>query len=419
MPDSSRRHVLKRVASAGTIGIVGLAGCSGNSPNDGSDGGASDAPSSFTVGVMGPLSGPFAGWGQAEIAGAKLAKEDLESDLDVSIDIARGDTETDPSAGLKRIKSLVTKDNVDFVQGGVSSAVCAKMGTWASDNSVSYIASGASDTLTGSACKKYMYSVYSSNTMQAQAAAPAMAEEADSWYLLYSDYTWGQTGQKVLSKAIEENGASVVGTDAVPFPADDFTQYLNNVSRSDAAGIALINPGLDARLAMKQLMNKGMHEDLKIMAHQFEDLVLWGFNKEAAAALDVSPMGWYAGVDGAKQFSNRAAKSGKTDPFVRHYMGYVSLDQHVRAAVRAGSKDAEAIRKELEGHEISSAAADLQPGKCYWRGCDHQLVQPVHTATGRTVDEMQDDPYKLWFDVKSTTPGDKIARTCEETGCSF
>jgi branched-chain amino acid transport system substrate-binding protein len=419
MPHTSRRHVLKRVGAAGSIGIAGLAGCSENSSNSGSNGGESDGPSSFTVGVMGPLSGPFAGWGQAEIAGAKLAKSDLESEFDVSINLVKGDTETDPSAGLKRIKSLVTRDNADFVQGGVSSAVCTKMGTWASDNGVSYIASGASDTLTGSACKKYMYSVYSSNTMQVQAAAPEMAKEADDWYVLYSDYTWGHTGQEVLTKALEENGASVVGNDAVPFPADDFTQYLNNVANSDVSGVALINPGLDARLAIKQLMNKGMHQDLKIMAHQFEDLVLWGLNKDAAAALDISPMGWYAGVEGADEFNERVSKQSKTDPFVRHYMGYTSLDQHVRAAIRAGAKDAESIRKELEGHEVSSSVADLQPGKCYWRACDHQLVQPVHTVTGRSVKKMQDDPYKLWFDIKSTTPGDKLARDCEATGCSL
>lgn len=401
----------------GSVGIVGLAGCLGQSSSNDSGDGSGDG--SFTVGVVGPLSGPFAGWGQAEIAGAQLAKKDLESEFDVSIEIVTGDTETNPSAGLGMIKGLVAREGIDFAQGGVSSAVCTKMGTWTSANGVSYIASGASDTLTGSVCQKYMYAVYSSNTMQARAAAPRMAEQADRWYVLYSDYTWGHTGQEVISAELEANGVSVVGKDAVPFPADDLTQYLNKVANSDATGVSLIVPGLGARLAIKQLMNEGMHQDLKIMAHQFEDLVLWGLGHEAAAALDVSPAGWSPAIDGVDQFNQRVAETSETDPFVRHYMGYMSMDQHVRAAIRAGSADAEAIRGELEGHEVSSPASDLQPGTTYWRACDHQLVQPVHTVVGRSAENMQDDPYKVWFDVTSTTAGDDVVRTCKATECTF
>jgi branched-chain amino acid transport system substrate-binding protein len=434
---TTRRSVLKGLGAGTTAGIAGLAGCSASPPgqgggngsgsgNNGSgngssgSGGGGGGSSSFKVGVLGPLSGPFAGWGQAEITGARLAKEDLESEFDTSIEIVTGDTETSPDAGLEAMQRLVRSENVDFTQGGVSSAVCTQMGSWASDNGVSYIASGASDTLTGSACSKYMYSVYASNTMQAQAAIPGMVEEAKKWYLLYSDYTWGQTGQQVFTKGLENNGASVVGKDAVPFPADDFTQYINNVSNSDATGVGLINPGLDARLAMKQLMNNGLHKELTIMVHQFEPRVLWGLNKQAAAALDTSPMGWSAALDGVDSFCRRVAGTGQgVNPFVRHYMGYVALDQHVRAAIRAGSSDAEAIRGELEGHEVSGPSAALQPGRMHWRACDHQLIQPVHTATGRKVKNMQDEPYRLWFNLESTVPGGDVARSCEATGCSF
>ncbi|MDS0295720.1 ABC transporter substrate-binding protein [Halogeometricum sp. S3BR5-2] len=352
-------------------------------------------------------------------AGSVLAKEDLESEFDISIELREYDTETDPSTALERMKRAVTSDGIDFAHGGISSAVCTSIGSWASNNGVSYIAQGASDSITGSACAEHMFSVYQSNTMMARAAGPRMANEADSWYILYSDYVWGQTANEVISSTLEENGATVVGADATPFPGDDYTQYINNVQNSDADAAALLIPGLDARLAMEQMMNTGLHEELTLMFHQFEDLVMWGLGKEAAAAVDIGPTGWVNAVDTGEEFKQRVVEESETDPFARHYMAYASLDQQVRAAMRAGSTTAADITSELEGHEIGSAVADIQPGTLRWRACDHQLIQPTHVVSGLETSAMQDDPWKQWFGVDETLAGSDLARTCEETGCQL
>ena len=405
MPRVSRRQTIKLVGAATTAGMGGLAGCIG----DGITGGGGGGASSFNVGIFAPYTGPFAPWGNALTTGSELAKQDLEEEFDVSIELNQYDTETNPSAALERMKRAVTSDGIDFAHGGISSAVSGSIGSWASDNGVPYITQGASDTLTGADCKEYMFRAYPSNTMMARAAAQPMADEADQWYLLYSDYIWGQTAQEVIGSVLEENGSTVVGKDAVPFPADDFTQYINNVANSDATAVAMIVPGLDARLAAEQLMNRGLHTELSVMFHQFEDLVLWGLTKEAASMMDIGPTGWSNAVDGTDQFNQRVADAGDTDPFARHFMAYVSLDQLVRAAVRAGSKDPEAVRGELEEHEIGGPVADLQSGgSMTWRACDHQLVQPTHVVSARDTGSMTDEPYKQWFDVAGTVAGEDV-----------
>ncbi|WP_435147791.1 ABC transporter substrate-binding protein [Halobaculum sp. P14] len=430
MRKATRRQTLKRLGVGASAGIAGLAGCSRT--NDGGSGGSggsdgtgtagttvgSTGPMEINLGVFAPQSGAFAPWGPAIKTGTRLAKQDLESDLDVSLSLNFYDTQTDPSAALEAMKRAVTADGIDFAQGGLSSAVCAKIGTWASDNSVSYIGQGASDSLTGSACQPYMYSVYQSNTMMASAAAPDMAEIADKWYLLYADYTWGQTAQKVISKRLKDNGAEVVGKDATPFPNDDYTSYLNNVANSEANGLALVIPGTDATLATKQMMNKGM-TDLKLMVHQLEDMVFWGLSKKATSLVDVSPMGWVNSIDAGADFKQRVVEQGEIDPFVRHVMSYTAADQQVRAAVRAGSSKADAIRGELEGHKVDSPVTDIHPGNLTWRACDHQLVQPVYTAQGRAVENMQDEPYKAWFEVLSKFEGSKVARGCSASACDL
>ena len=428
MTRASRRQILKQMGVASTAGATLLAGCTdgqrgdGDTTTDSSAGTPSSGPDEITVGVFAPFTGPFAPWGTAMTTGSLLAKQDLEAEFDLTVTIKEYDTETNPSAAQERMQRAVTADGIDVAHGGISSAVAGSIGSWASDNGVPFITQGASDTLTGSNCQPFMFRAYPSNTMMARAVAEPMAAQADNWYLLYTDYVWGQTAQKVIGTVLEENGASVAGTDAVPGPGNqEFTQYINNVANSDADGVAMIIPGLDARAAASQLIDRGLHEELSVMFHQFEDLVLWGLDKQAASIMDLGPTGWANTVEGGEEFSQRVADEGDTDPFARHYMAYVSLDQAVRAAMRAGSTDGDAIRSALEGHEITdSPVNDIQPGaSLQWRACDHQLVQPTHIVSAREVGDMVDEPYKQWFDVSQSVAGEDVIRSCENTGCSL
>lgn len=434
MSSPTRREVLKQAGASSVIVSAGLAGCAGGGGNSGGgggdgggghDGGSTNQGGSINsihVGVFSSLTGPFAPWGPSLVTGARLAKQDLEKEFDISIEFSKYDTEVNPSAALERMKRAVTADGIDVAQGGLSSAVCTKMGTWASDNGVSYIADGASDTLTGTNCQKYMYRTYSSNTMMGRTVGPRMADIADKWYLLYSDYIWGQNAQRTITEAIEGNGGTVVQTEATPFPNDDYTPYLNNVANSNANAVGFLIPGVDARLAAKQYMNQGLRGQFKVMFHQGEDITFWGLNKESAAMVDIASMGWNPAVatDSGAEFKKRVAEQGETDPYVRHVNAYIAMDQHVRAAIRAGSTDAEAIRNELEGHTIESQKIlDIMPGNLKWRTCDHQLNHPTYAVSGRKVSEMQDDPYKVWFNVEDSTPGDKVMRSCNETQCQF
>jgi len=440
MQHTTRRQVLRGIGAGSTVGIAGLAGCSGGGDGgdggdgggggDGGDGGGGGStgtpgdmgPTSFTVGVFSAFSGPFADWGPAHTLGAQLAAEDVQADNDVEVEIKQYDTETNPSAALDRMKRAVTADGIDFAFGGISSAVCSSIGTWASDNGVVYVADGSSGTLTGADCKPFMFRTYSSNPMMSKAVAPYMADLADSWYILYADYVWGQNAQGIVSDLLEQEGSSVAGKDATPWPptSNDFTQYLNNAANSDATGLALVEPGGLPAGIMSQARNQGILGDYKVMVHQAEDPTFWGVGKWSAEAVEVAPTGWTNAVDGGEEFKQQIADRGNLDPFVRHVTGYTGMDQLLRASLRAGSKDAEDVRDALEGHEITdSKINDIESGKLYWRECDHQLIKPTYIVSGLAEADMQDSPYKTWFGIDQTVQGDDVARTCDETGCSF
>jgi len=375
---------------------------------------------SLSIGMVTSTSGPFAVFGNAAVKGAELAIEDLESEHDVSIDLTTADSQLDPSTALDEARSLVTEDGVDFLMGGVSSAVALKVAGWASQNAVTYFPTGAhSSALTGSGCGQYVFRPTASNSMLAKTIGSEMADAADEWYLMYSDYTWGQTAQKAVAGILEDAGKTVVGTEAVPFPSDDYAQYVNRAKASGAPAIGVLIAGLDLRKATNQIIAKGM-EDRTLAMHQLEDIVYWGLDKESASILDIAGQVWGPAADGGDEFKQRVADDGEMDPYVRHLLGYISMDQGVRAAIRAGTSEADAMRDALEGHQVGSPIVEMKGGgDMYWRAGDHQLVQPTYTVSSLPTGEMSDDPYKEWFQAEQTFAGDDVARPVEDTGCSL
>jgi hypothetical protein len=405
MMDINRRRFLQSTGAAVTIGATGLAGCLGG-------GGESGIGDQIVIGCPTALSGAFAPYGEAERDGGRLAARHLEEEFDVSIEIVSGDTAADPNEAVDQIEGMVVDDGAHMAFGGVSSAVGLAMGNWGSDNQVPICVHGGSDDITGAQCSPYLFSTYMSNTMQVAPTAPAMAELEDNWFLLYSDYTWGQTAQEAYTEALEAEGATVVGKEAVPFPTQEYNPYLNTAEDSGADGIALVVAGLDQRASTSQILNREMQDEYSFMMHQTEDVGLWGIDPEAAAILDINSQGWSPGLDVPEDWLNEIVEISDHDPFVRHFFGYTSVDQLVRAAIRADSLEGEAIRDELSGHEVENEMIyDLQPTEetIYWREDDHQLVQPTYVTSGRAVSEQQNDPFNVWFDVDVSMNGDEAS----------
>jgi branched-chain amino acid transport system substrate-binding protein len=438
MSKINRRDALRTLGVAATAGVVGLAGCSGGDGDggdggdesnggdggDGGDGGGSTdgggALDSLSIGMVTSTSGPFAVFGNAAVTGAELAMEDLESEFDVNIDLSTDDSQLDPGTALDRARAMVTEEQVDFLMGAVSSSVALRLGGWTSKNEVTYFSTGAhSSALTGKSCGKYMFRPSASNSMLAAGIGSDMVEAADEWFLMYSDYTWGQTAVAAVRGILEEQGKTVVGTEAVPFPSDDYAQYVNRAEASGAPAIGVLIAGLDLRKAANQIIASGI-QDRTLAMHQLEDFVFWGMGKESASILDIAGQVWGPAADGGDEFKQRVADRGDMDPYVRHLLGYISMDQGVRAAMRAGSTAAPDMRDALEGHQVESPIVDMKGGsEMYWRAGDHQLIQPTYTVTSRPTDEMSDDPYKEWFAVENKFAGDDVARSVDETGCSL
>lgn len=424
MPDNgshrnqSRRRFLQMTGAAGTVGATFLAGCSSGSGSGGGggttkSGGNGGKLSDLTVGVLEPYSGTYSFLGEAETQGAELAVKDLESEFDIDITVKKADTEVDPAVGVEKLKRLTTRENVDIAMGGVSSSVAIKMGQWASQNGLGFVASGShSDATTGSSCAQHMFRTPSSNTMLARTAGKAFVDYAKKWSLLYADYTWGQTGRDAMAKVITENGGEVVNTIAAPLAAKDVSQELNTVAESDADAMAVIFAGIAQRRVIQQFVNKGLHKEMKMGGPLLEDAVFWGLPKDVVQHTGVWASVWTPAIqssEGLKSFLNRVKEEYGTTAYSRHYLGYTSMDQLVRGAIRAGTADAEKWTSSMEGHDYSDHG--LLDGTEKWRASDHQNLKKTYAAKALPKEEMKDEPYKVWFEPFGEAPASKTART--------
>lgn len=403
---------------------MGLAGCTGQQGGNNAGGGNSNSKNGIeeiTVGVLEPLSGVYALLGKSELQGAELAAKELEKELGITINIKKGDTEVDPATGVDRMKRLVTREDIDVALGGVSSSVAIKMGQWATQNGLFFIASGShSDATTGQSCGKYMFRTPSSNTMLARTAGSAFAEYADSWALMYADYTWGQTGRDAMDKVLKQAGSTVKTSVSAPLDAQDYSQQLNQVAQSGADACAIIFAGLSQRKVISQFVNNGLHNEMKMGGPLLEDAVMWGLDKSVIQHTGVWATVWSPAIQKGGDISGwmqRVKDEYDTTPYSRHYLGYTSMDQLVRAAHRAGSTDSKAIRKEMENHDYSKQGLLGSTEK--WRGCDHQNIKPSYAVRALPKEKMKDKPYKVWYEPFGSSEGSKVARKCSETSCSY
>ena len=78
-------------------------------------------------------------------------------------------------------------------------------------------------------------------------------------------------------------------------------------------------------------------------------------------------------TEGSRRFIQGVVEKYGHTPTSRCYLGYAAMTQILEAIQRAGTTDAAALIKALEGHEFDG----LKEGRSYFRTSDHQHVQDV------------------------------------------
>lgn len=364
------------------------------------------------VAQLEPRVGTYESLGTGEINGVEVAKAELEAEFDIDIEMVKKDTETTDAVGVQRVREAFREDGVDWAMGGVSSSVAISMGQWADANGEFFISSGShSAETTGSECRPLMFRTPCNAVMLGRSLGKYMAREATDWYFVWPNYTWGETAFTETSAALKANGGTVSGDVKTELGAEEYQSAFETATEADPDGIVVCHAGADLSRAIQQFHELGLESEYTLAAPVMEDQVAWDIGFENLSG--IYSMVWTVAAENAR---SEALKEKFLDrditPWSRPYLGYVTLDQGVRAAMRAASLNPEDMRAALDGHEFDG----WKESQSKWRSCDNQLLQDTYVA--RVRDEPQTEPYKNYFEVVETFAAQDVVRSCDNTGCS-
>ena len=181
-----------------------------------------------------PLTGVFRQLAEAEIAGARLAIEEINQSggiLGREAQLLVSDSANDVMTGVEQTRQLIDKDQVDFITGNVNSAVALAMTRVTAEKRKLHIVTGGhTDEITGSQCSWNVFRVCKSTTMEANAIAEVLIEKFGArWYFLTPDYVYGHALQEAFERKLREHGGAWAA-DFLPVGTVDYSDALTNAA---------------------------------------------------------------------------------------------------------------------------------------------------------------------------------------------
>jgi branched-chain amino acid transport system substrate-binding protein len=201
--------------------------------------------SEINVGVILPLTGPGAPYGQAEREGMELAVNEINNGekIDRKIHLVIEDSKTEPSFGVSAINKLIYTDKTNIVLGDIASSVTLAIAPIAEKNKVLLITPGASNPKITEA-GDYIFRFYPSDDYQGKILAEwAINNDIKKVGILYINNDFGVGLKDKFKKEIESKGGKVVTEENYDQGEKDFRTHLSKIKGTKIDGLFIIAAG--------------------------------------------------------------------------------------------------------------------------------------------------------------------------------
>ncbi|HEX5596022.1 MAG TPA: ABC transporter substrate-binding protein [Micromonosporaceae bacterium] len=388
---------MRRTAVVAVASVTALlaAGCGGGGPQGSS--GSKLTDDKIVLGVLNDQSGVYLELsGKNSVKAVEMAIADFKGKygdkaITRNISVESADHQNKPEIANSRAAEMYQRRAVDIILDVPTSSAALRVADVAKAERKLYFNIGAATTdLTGKACNKYTFHYAYDTYMLANGTGRTVTEQgAKNWYIVYPDYAFGQDMEKSFSAAVQEAGGAIVDKDATPFPNDDFSTFLlkaptlnpkPNVLGTMQAGADLVN--LVKQYNEFKLREKGVGLAVGLMfltdIHSLTPDALAGTTYTDA---------WYWNFDDKNRaFADRFLKETGTRPTFAHAANYSAALQYLEAVQSAGTDDADAVVKELEGKTVEDIF--LRNGKI--RAEDHRVIHDAYLAEVKPAAEVSE-----------------------------
>ncbi|HEY0453673.1 ABC transporter substrate-binding protein [Actinophytocola sp.] len=410
----------RRFTAAATVLAVGalLAGCGGGPQS----GGGKVSGDAVKLGVITDLSGVYSELaGKNAVEAVRMAVDDFKSRhkddaVTQNIEVSSADHQNKPEIANTAAREMYDRNGVDAIFDVPTSSAALAVANVAGQNKKLYFNNGAATTaLTGKQCNPYTYHYAYDTYMLAHGTGTTVTKQgAKQWYIIYPDYAFGQDMNKSFTEAIKGAGGTVGTADPTPFPNDNFATFMTKA------------PNLSPKPDVLGTMQAG--GDLVNVVKQYNEFGLKAKGVDLAVGLmfdtDIKSIGvaslsgtlfttaWFWNMDDkSREWADRFKERTGTRPTFDHAANYSATTQYLEAVQRAGTDDADAVRKELDGYKFE----DFFARNAQFRAADHRVTHDSYLVKVKDEAQVKED-----FDFTQLVekiPADEAFR--KPTGCDM
>lgn len=349
----------------------------------------------ITIGFVNPTTGVFGALGKYARKGMDLALEQASANpalRGVTFRVVERDSAAKVPDAIRYAREMTNRDQVDVLMGGLSSAECLSLQKLANEIRTAYLPTSgcwADEFSEAPNVNKYSFRVTASNKQRNRAFAGWLLKNVGKrWYVVYSDFAYGQSGLKAFQEAMNASGGTVVGSVGVPFGTTDMAPYMSKVDTS-AEGLYFVLAGRDAILSLQEAASQGLGKKMKFAGMQ-SLIVPENFPKIPDSAEGLSFIGAYPrDATGALDTpENRAFRKAYLAKYPNDIIGLNAFEAYqatnaLLAAIEKsgfrGRKDTEKLVAALSGLSVR-ASKEFPAGPVTVRNSDHQGVAPLYIA---------------------------------------
>ena len=329
--------------------------------------------------------------------------------LERPVEILEADDASNPDQAVRAATKLIKDDRVDVLMGTFNGECALAVSALAKKEGTLFVVTGSYiPELTGSACNSHTFVFMPNASMLSQAVVPQLIKAYGTrWYMLTTDSLDGKCASRAMAAAAQDQGVELMGETLLPFGSTEFAPALMGAKDKRPTLIVLNLYGWDLVHALKDFTKLELAKE-KIGVGGMLSGEQIGRPLGYANNTGIWGLLWDPKVktESSKQFIQAVVDKYNHTPTSRCYLGYAAMTQILEAIKRAGSTDAHALIKALEGHKFDG----LKEGPSYFRASDHQHVQDVliGEAYGK---ELGLGHYKILTTVQGATADQRDAQT--------
>lgn len=387
---------------------------------------AANTDKPIIIGITSDASGQYANSGASDRRGMIMAINEFNEKggvLGRKIEYMHIDTETTPATGSRVAERMITRDNVAFLVGAVSSGVANAISQVAQKYGVIYLnTNSSSPTESGQNCHRVKFVWDGNGANFAKAAVQnSIKQFGKRWLLLTNDYVWGHNTSEATRKLVEQYGGEIIDELLVPQGTRDFASYLLKIQQIDPDVVAAAVGGDDQKVLRQQVAQLGMGKDPAWINNQQDWPDVYGLPPENLFGVFGTTWYWELDLPGVDEFVKRYQEhypdTSMEVPGNVFYNGYMAVKALLTAVEKAGTTNNIAVIKELEQLKMS-AEERMQHFDAYMNPNTHQMQQTIYLSTSSDLETWESDNNKLFKILTWTSPQD-AEDTDAEAACQM